>query len=155
MADAARAGEIEAEDVDLVERSFDFGDMRVRDVYVPRPDVVAADVSMPVAEALELAIEHGHRRLLVSAGGLDDLVGVVRLRDLAAAVGSADSPDIASLVAEPLRVSTADRVAAVLRRMQSSGRRFAVVTGRGGATEGIVTVEDIVAELVGEIEEDD
>ncbi len=153
--EAAQAGAIEVEDAVLVERSFEFGDARVGDVRVPRDRIVAADVSMKVAEALELALEHGHRRLPVTDGGLDDIVGVVRLRDLAAATASSEpQPAVGEFASAPLVVSPMESVAEVLKRMQATGRRFAVVAEAGGPTEGIVTIEDLVAELVGEIEED-
>lgn len=156
MVESAQAGAIEEEDAVLVERSFDFGDVRVGEVRVPRDRIVAADLSMDVAEALALALEHGHRRLPVTDGGIDAIVGVVRLRDLAAATASSGArPEVGELASAPLVVSPVESVAEVLRRMQATGRRFAVVAERGGPTEGIVTIEDLVAELVGEIEEDD
>lgn len=154
-AQSAEAGEIEQADAELVNRSFQFGDITVRDVFVPRSDVVAVQESMTPREALTAAIESGHRRLPVYGGDLDSISGVVRLRDLAAAAHEGGPATIASLVQPTLRVARDVPVAEVLSRMQQSGRRFGVVVDRAGSTEGILTIEDIVAELVGEIEEPD
>lgn len=154
-AEAARAGEIEHGDLELVERSFDFGDKRARDVMVPRDDVIVAERSLHVDEALELALMHGHRRLPVCEGGLQGIIGVVRVRELAMVVRSGETPPLESLIREVLRVRTDEPLASVLTRMQSTGARFAVVIEVNGRVDGIATVEDVVAELVGEIEEDD
>ncbi|MEO1062076.1 MAG: CNNM domain-containing protein [Actinomycetota bacterium] len=154
-AEAAKAGEIDPTDLEFVERSFDFGDKRARDVLVPRDDVIVAERTMPVDDALELALAHGHRRLPVCEGGLQGILGVVRVRELMQAVRSDEPVDLESLLREVLRVRTDEPLVSILNRMQTSGARFAVVIAVNGEAEGIATVEDVVAELVGEIEEDD
>lgn len=151
--EAARAGEIEPGDAALVERSLDFRDLLVRDVYVPRHRVVSVSTEQSIDDAMRLAVHHGHRRLPVHAGDLDDIVGVVRMRDLAAAAGH-DGPIAASgVMTDALEVATDERIVDVLQQMQTSGRRFAIVRD-GGAVAGIMTIEDVVAELVGEIAEE-
>ncbi len=151
--EAARAGEIEPDDAALVERSLDFRDMVVRDVFIPREQVVSVSSSQSVDDALRLAIRHGHRRLPVHAGDLDHTVGVVRLRDLAAA-NEQDGPISASgVMTDALEVGIDERIVDVLGQMQTSGRRFALVR-EGSRVLGIMTIEDVVAELVGEIAED-
>lgn len=152
--ESALAGEIEPGDVVLLGRSLDFGDLVVRDVFVPRADVVSVAATEPIDDALRLAVHHGHRRLPVHNGQLDETIGVVELRDLAAAVERDESAPTRSLVRDTLEVGPDERVADVLRQMQASGRRFAVVCEHGRVA-GIVTIEDIVAELVGEIAADD
>ncbi len=151
--EAARAGEIEPDDAALVERSLDFRDMVVRDVFVPREQVVSVSSSQSVDDALRLAIRHGHRRLPVHAGDLDHAVGVVRLRDLAAADGQDGPISAAGVMTDALEVGIDERIVDVLRQMQTSGRRFALVR-EGERVLGIMTIEDVVAELVGEIAED-
>jgi len=153
--ESADAGQIDRRDADLVHRSFEFGDVRIADVMVPKESVVAARDTMNPNEALDIAVAAGHRRLPVYRGGLDDIIGIVRLRELAAAVSSGEPSTVAELARKPLRVAGDSAVAPVLAAMQTSGLRFAVVTDLDGATEGIVTIEDIVAELVGEIEDPD
>lgn len=151
--EAAQAGEIELDDAALVERSLDFGDLVVRDVFVPRDRVVSVSSSQSIDDALRLAIRHGHRRLPVHAGDLDHVVGVVRLRDLAAADEQGGPISASNVMTDALEVGVDERIVDVLRQMQTSGRRFALVR-EGNRMLGIMTIEDVVAELVGEIAED-
>jgi CBS domain containing-hemolysin-like protein len=163
---SAAVGVIEPGDVTLMERSFRFGDLQVRHVMVPRDRIRYVDETETAANGFERALAYGHRRMPVVRGDLDHVVGVVRLRDLAAANGrtAADDPADAgsaghsagSLMAPPLHCSPCDPLAKVLRVMQSTGQwlAVAVVADEEGAvprTVGLVTIEDIVAELVGEI----
>lgn len=152
--EAASAGRIEASDAELVERSFAFGDLCVEQIMVARADVVAVSADTPVEEALRAAIAAGHRRLPVFEGGLENIVGFTRLRDLA----DAGSEDSAGIVAERIRPALSVRstmlVIDVLRAMQSSTRHLAVVLDDADETEGILTIEDAVRELVGTIEHD-
>ena len=150
-AQAAQSGEIGASDLELMERAFRLGDQRVDDILVPRIDVISVGESTPVREALEIAVQSGHRRLPVYGTDPDDMGGVVRLRDLAAAV--ADDMDVpVSRFARPvLVVPESKRVIDLLREMQNSGRHFAVAVDEHGGTAGIVTIEDVVEELVGDV----
>jgi CBS domain containing-hemolysin-like protein len=151
--DAAGAGEIDEADLALVERAFEFGDRTVADILVPRPDVVSVPASISAEEVLARAVQTGHRRLVVDAGGLDDIVGVVWLLDVVAAVTAGDRTTAATLAREPLCVPEPMSVSALLGEMQAAAERFAVVVDEYGGTAGIVTIEDVVSELVGEIAE--
>ena len=150
-ADAARAGEIAPADLDLIERSFSIGDTPVGAITVPRPDVVALPLDTPLAEALDRALRSGHRRLPVYRGDLDGICGVVRLRDLAAAVSAGFPSTLAEIQQPALTVIETRKVRDVLRDMQASGHHLAAVIDEHGGTTGIVTVEDAVEELVGDI----
>jgi len=150
-AEAAAAGEIATADLDLIERSFSIGDTPVAAITVPRPDVVALPLDTPLGEALDRALRSGHRRLPVYRGDLDGISGVVRLRDLAAAVSAGWPSTLAELAQPVLTVAETRKVRDMLRDMQASGLHLAVVIDEHGGTTGIVTVEDAVEELVGEI----
>jgi len=150
-AEAAAAGEIAPADLDLIERSFTIGDTAVADITVPRPNVVALPIDTPLGEALDWALRSGHRRLPVYLGDLDGISGVVRLRDLAAAVSAGWPSTLAELQQPVLTVVEARKVRDVLRDMQASGHHLAVVIDEHGGTTGIVTVEDAVEQLVGDI----
>jgi putative hemolysin len=152
-AQAAEAGEIAAADLDLIERSFSIGDTPVGAITVPRPNVVALPLDTPLAEALDRALRSGHRRLPVYRGDLDGVCGVVRLRDLAAAVSAGWPSTLAELQQPVLTVIETRKVRDVLRDMQASGHHLAAVIDEHGGTTGIVTVEDAVEELVGDIGE--
>ncbi|MEX1207612.1 MAG: hemolysin family protein [Acidimicrobiia bacterium] len=150
-ADAQEAGEIETSDFELIERAFRVGDATIAEVVVPRTEVVAVAATEPMASALDIALESGHRRLPVYETNIDEITGVVRLRDLAAAVADGIGGSIASLQQAPLFIPETRRVVDVLRDMQKQGNTIAVVVDEHGGTAGIVTVEDIVEELVGAI----
>ena len=151
--ESATAGHIRDEDVELVHRSFEFGDRRVGEVLVPRSSIVGIDAASSASAALGTAIRAGHRRLPVHLGDLDAIIGSVRLRDVAAAVEAGTDVPVGTLVRPVLRVGPSTPISDVLARMQSSAMRMAIVVDDRDATVGLVTIEDVVAELVGEIEE--
>lgn len=151
---SAEAGTIDIDDADLVDRSFLFGDTTVADVMVPRERIVAVAADAEVPEALAVAIAAGHRRLPVHGGEIDDIIGVVRLRDLAAA-SRHPTVGVTDVMRPPLFCRAADSIPRLLKRMRSSGMWLAIVRDDQATTIGLVTVEDVVAELMGEIDEPD
>jgi magnesium and cobalt exporter, CNNM family len=152
-ADAAEAGRIEPTDLDLIERAFALGDLQVGSIIVPRTEVIAVPAEATMAEALRVATESGHRRLPVYEHDLDTVIGVVRLRDLAS--GAMTDPDrpARTVSRRELLVPESRRVVDLLDDMQRTGLHFAVVVDEHGGTEGVVTIEDVVARLVGSIAE--
>ncbi|HXV71218.1 MAG TPA: hemolysin family protein [Acidimicrobiia bacterium] len=151
--EAADEGEITEVDRHLIDRAFRFGDREVDDIMVPRPDVVAVDGATPLAEALLTALEAGHRRLPVYAGDMDNIDGVVRLRDLIEARDRGET-DLAPLIYEPLVVPESKKVSGLLADMQEQNNHMAVVVDEYGVTVGIVTIEDVAEELLGSISDD-
>lgn len=151
--ESAEAGEITEDDADLVARSFGFNDRCVGDVMVEGNHIIAVPTTEEVHRALSLAIESGHRRLPVYGSGLHDIVGFVRLRDLAAANRSTPHSTTESIMSEPLRCHPDDLISDLLQRMQQVGLWLAIAED-GRRTMGLATVEDLVAELVGEIDDD-
>ncbi len=150
-AEAEEAGEIEASDRELIERAFRLGDRHVGEIVVPRIDIVGVPRDAAVGEAIEIALGAGHRRLPVYGSDLDDIVGVVRLRDLAAAVAAGEPGSVADLTSEVLVTPESKRVVDLLGEMQSKGLHLAVVVDEHGGTAGIVTIEDAVEQLVGDV----
>lgn len=150
-ADAEEAGEIETSDFELIERAFRVGDATIAEVVVPRTEVVGVAATESITTALDIALESGHRRLPVYETNIDEITGVVRLRDLAAAIADGITGNVAALQKPPLFIPETRRVVDVLRDMQDQGNTIAVVVDEHGGTAGIVTVEDIVEELVGAI----
>lgn len=148
--EAAAEGEITEVDRDLIDRVFRFGDREVDDIMVPRPDVVAVEAATPLADALSLALHTGHRRLPVYVDDLDDVSGVVRLRDLIAARDRGETA-LDAVVHEPLVVPERKRVSDLLTDMQEENNHMAVVVDEYGVTVGIVTIEDVASELMGSI----
>jgi len=153
MADvAADEQAIEREESRLIHSIFEFGDTVVREVMLPRPDMVAIEADASVEEGIERAIEGGFSRIPAFEGTTDDIIGLVYLKDL---VGRARSGAGKESVRKSLRpavfVPEQKRVAELLREMQSDHFHMAIVIDEHGGTAGLVTLEDLLEEIVGEI----
>jgi putative hemolysin len=150
--DAAVEGEITEVDRELIERAFRFGDRRVDDIMVPRTDVVGVRSDVTVADAITVVLDAGHRRLPVYEDTIENITGVVRLRDLVAVPDERQSRlEVGALADEVLVVPESKRVFALLEDMQESGTHLALVVDEFGGTAGIVTLEDIAEELLGSL----
>jgi len=151
---AVAEGEIEPHDEELIQRVFRFGDRHVDDIMVPRTEVVGVPSDTSVEDAINVALKTGHRRLVVYEGDLDHVIGMVRLRDLVALPSDRTGMRVGDLSEEPLAVPETKRIVPLLREMQATGTHIALVVDEYGGTAGLVTIEDIVEELLGSISED-
>lgn len=133
---------------ELLHNVFDFAGREVRDVMVPEPDVVWLEASLTGEEALATLVEHGHSRYPVGRESLDHLVGVVHFRDLVASRGEL----VSALARQPPIVPVTKDLGALLRELREGRQQMAVVVDEYGGTAGIVTVHDVLEEIVGEIE---
>jgi CBS domain containing-hemolysin-like protein len=150
---AAAAGQIEPSDADLIERSLELGDLRAERLVVPIERVVSVAGNTPVSDALDVALAAGHRRLAVHGPSPEELTGFVRLRDLAATAASNPRAPVSDVERQAPHIGHRAPVIDVLRTMQSTRRHLGIVENDDGCTIGILTVEDIVEELVGSIHE--
>ncbi len=149
---AAEADAIDETERDMIESALALGDTLARDVMVPRPDMITAEADMIVADALETAIERGLSRLPVCTRDVDHIVGIVLLKDLARAERSGSGGlQVRGVMRPAMFVPEAKRVDELLREMRTAGGHLAVVVDEYGGTAGLVTLEDIVEELVGDI----
>jgi CBS domain containing-hemolysin-like protein len=145
-------GVIEEEERALIESIIEFGDTLVREVMVPRPDMVTVASDFRVADVMEVFLLNGYSRLPVCGEGPDDVVGLAYAKDLMAAErdGKQDAPVLE--LARPARfVPETKRVPEMLREMQRDKFHMAIVVDEYGGTAGLVTLEDLIEELVGEI----
>ncbi|HVJ97328.1 MAG TPA: hemolysin family protein, partial [Acidimicrobiia bacterium] len=153
MADvAAEEAEIESEERELIHSIFEFGDTVVREVMLPRTDMLVVEANATVDEAIEMAITAGKSRLPAYENSHDNIVGLVFLKDLVArgAAGEGSEPVRQSL--RPAHVvPESKRVAELLREMQKEKFHMAMVADEYGGTAGLVTMEDLLEEIVGEI----
>jgi putative hemolysin len=130
----------------ILSEAIEIGERRLHDVLVPRRDVVAIPADASVAEAIGMLVGTTHGRAPVHRGDLDEVVGLVTLQDLVGAEGPVASR-VRPVVALPESMTVLD----ALRRLQAEREQLAIVLNEYGGTEGIVTVEDLLEELVGEI----
>jgi putative hemolysin len=131
--------------------AIEIGERRLSDVLVPRRDVVAIPADASVEEAIGILVETTHGRAPVSRGDLDDILGLVTLQDLVGAEGAVAEGAVADHVRPVVALPESMGVLDALRRLQAEQEQLAIVLNEYGGTEGIVTVEDLLEELVGEI----
>jgi CBS domain containing-hemolysin-like protein len=149
---AQEEGQIEEGEVELIHSIFEFGDTIVREVMVPRPDIVAVEHDKALRDVQAIVLSHGYSRVPVFREDLDDVVGIVYAKDVLKALhqGKHDSP-LSEVVREPRYVPETKKVAELLREMQKDKFHIALVTDEYGSVTGLVTLEDLLEELVGEI----
>lgn len=139
------------EEKELIRQAFEFGDTLSRQIMVPRPDIAAVESSATIKDALEEAKDSGHPRLLVYQENLDNILGAIHLKDM---IGYIDTGNLEASVLDVMRpviyVPETTRAISLLKSLQSSRLHIAVVLDEYGGTAGIVTIEDIVEEIVGE-----
>ncbi|MFC3080228.1 hemolysin family protein [Phenylobacterium terrae] len=145
---------------DLVNQAAAFQSLSVEDVMTPRADIIALELSTPFHEVVERFVEAEHSRMPIFRETLDDPVGVVHVKDifrlLAADTGrpAADEPVLQKVRRDVLYVPGSMRAADLLLRMQTTRQHMALVIDEFGGTDGLVTLEDLVESVVGEIEDE-
>ncbi|MBM36259.1 MAG: hypothetical protein CL460_03710 [Acidimicrobiaceae bacterium] len=149
---AAEASLIEDDEAHLIGSIIDLGDTIVREVMVPRPDMVTLESHSTVHEALSVVVDTGFTRLPVVGDTVDDVIGLVLAKDLVAAqLENPTDTNMRSLVREAVFVPESKRVVELMREMQASKSHLAIVVDEYGGTAGLVSLEDILEELIGEI----
>ena len=136
---------------EIASRAFDFGHLTAAHVMIPRPKVVAISRNTAFTEVKRIALEHGFSRLPVHTGSLDELIGYVLTKDLLAIEWEHDLFVLDDLLNPPFFVGESDRATDLLLQMRASKAHMAFVRDDGGGVAGIVTLEDLLEELVGEI----
>lgn len=148
-----KAGELSAMEQQLLTAAFHFDDMSVRQVMAPRRDVVFLDASWDLAKCLAVARDTGHTRFPLSTGSLDEATSLVHIKDLLG-VARSDDFDVES-VARPLRhVPETLPISRLLREMQGARQHMALVDDEYGSVVGVVTLEDVIEQIVGDVQDE-
>jgi CBS domain containing-hemolysin-like protein len=149
---ASEEDTIEEEEKELIHSIFEFGDTLVREVMVPRPDMVTAPVRATLRDVLDLIVRHGYSRIPIYREAADDIVGVAYAKDLLRHLhaGKADAA-LENIMRSPYFVPDSKKVSDLLREMQQRRVHIAIVSDEYGSTAGLVTIEDLLEEIVGEI----
>jgi putative hemolysin len=153
---ATEYGAIEREEQEMLYKVFDFADKEVADVMVPRPEVVALSVDLPTEESLAAVIESPYTRYPVYRETLDDIVGILHVRDLFSALNDQGFANvkIEDLLRTAYIVPETKDLAALLADFRRTNFHMAVVVDEYGTMAGLVTLEDLLEEIVGEIEDE-
>ena len=157
LTSSAEQGEIEPDEEEMLSKVFDFANKDVSNVMVPRPDVVALSVDLPPEECLQAVLDSPYTRYPVYRGTLDDIVGVLHVRDLIEAMherGGIAHVDIAEIIRPAVMVPETKDLADLLTEFRLTRGHLAVVLDEYGTVAGIVTLEDLLEEIVGEIEDE-
>jgi putative hemolysin len=151
-------GEIEEEEKEMIHGVIELGDKAVHEVMVPRIGIRAVNVEDPLDEVLDMIVRAGHSRLPVFDGNLDNIVGILYAKDLLpylkASAGANGAIDIREIARPPVYVPESKPVDDLLHEMQAAKRHIAIVVDEYGGTAGLVTMEDVVEEIVGEIQDE-
>jgi len=148
----ASEGVVEREEREMIHKVFELEDTQVRSVMVPRTDMVCLDVETPTAEILPALREHLHSRVPVYEGSIDVIVGILYAKDLLPFMeGLPPDFDLRAHLHPPYFVPESKRADALLQEFQAKRVQMAIVVDEYGGTAGLVTLEDLLEELVGEI----
>ena len=149
---------LEEDDRELIHSIFEFNETVVREVMIPRTDMVTVDASVTVQQAMSLFLRTGVSRVPVTDGEVDDVVGVLYLKDVVRLVHEGDekanSVTVRSLAREALFVPESKKADSLLQQMQLESNHLAMVVDEYGGIAGLVTLEDLLEELVGEISDE-
>jgi magnesium and cobalt exporter, CNNM family len=153
---STQQGQIEEGEREMIDKVFVFGDKDVADVMVARPDVAAVSVDVPPEQALAVVLDSPYTRYPVYRESLDDVVGVLHVRDLFAGIHDRGlaSVELESLLRPAYVVPETKDLASLLQEFRRTNNHFAIVVDEYGATVGVATLEDLLEEIVGEIEDE-
>jgi magnesium and cobalt exporter, CNNM family len=153
VAQAGESGVVEEMEQELLYKVFDFADKEVHEVMVPRPQVVAISVDLPPEECLAAVIDSPYTRYPAYRGSLDQIVGILHVRDLFSALYAKGIEGVVmeELLRPPFLVPETKDLAALLAEFRQTKQHMAIVVDEYGAMQGIVTLEDLLEEIVGDI----
>ena len=152
VSEAEKDGELTNRESELIRSAIEFDDVEAQDVLTPRVDVVAVEDDTPMDEVIERFAESGYSRLPVYHDTIDNIIGVVHEKDCFAALQKHDkNVKLENLIGPTLYTTSVTQISALLRTLRESKHHMAVVVDEYGGTAGIITLEDILEELVGEI----
>lgn len=148
-------GEVEEEERRMIRGIIGLEDKTAREVMVPRIDIVATEAEASVAEAARLATERGFSRIPAHGESIDDIAGIAYAKDLLEALitGREDSP-LRALLRDPVFIPESKRADQLLTEMRANRTHLAIVVDEYGGTAGLITIEDLIEEIVGEIEDE-
>lgn len=154
--EAPAKGDLSAAERQMLRNLLDFGDRTAGDIGVPRADIIAVPEDIGFADLVKAFEEAGHSRLPVYRDSLDEVIGMIHVKDVFAIMARGETPpaDISSLLRQPRYVPESMGVLDLLAEMRATRTHLAIVLDEYSGTEGLVTIEDIVEEIVGQIEDE-
>jgi CBS domain containing-hemolysin-like protein len=154
LTESEEGGAIKSSEHELIQNVFEFDDRVVKHIYVPRSKVVAIDIDDDIDRNLKKLVDEGYSRIPVYKESIDNIVGIMHSKDLIKKLLHGKITDLEQFIRPAYYVPMSKRVNDLLREFQRQHIQMAIVTNEFGGTEGIVTMEDIIEELVGEIQDE-
>ena len=154
LTESEEGGAIKPSENELIQNVFEFDDRVVRQILIPRTKISAIDVESSKEEVIQQVIEEGYSRLPVYQDSLDNIIGIIYTKDLIRAMHERNFKGVSSLIRPAYFIPLSKRINDLLREFQTQHIQMAIVTNEFGGTAGIVTMEDIIEELVGEIQDE-
>jgi putative hemolysin len=147
-------GVLEAEEQQMIGAVLELGEQRVHEVMVPRIDIKAVPAAAPLDEFVETIVREGHSRIPVYEESIDNVIGILYAKDLLPYLARGESPQITTILRTPLFVPESISVDDLLHNFQRRKVHIAIVLDEYGGTAGLVTIEDLIEEIVGEIQDE-
>ena len=148
------SGAIDKTEHELIKSILEFTDTTVKEIMVPRPDIIGLDISMPRDVLVRKVIEEGYSRLPVYNGTIDNIIGIIYSKDLLSLLEHRDLIVLQDIIRPAYFVPESKQISQLLREFQQKKAHIAIVIDEFGGTEGIITMEDIIEEIVGEIHDE-
>jgi CBS domain containing-hemolysin-like protein len=149
-----QSGHLEQDEKELIHNVFEFADLTARDVMIPRTEVTAIEEQSSFEEVVRQFEESGYSRLPVYGGNFDNLVGVLHSKDVMPFLLKADEFDLKKILRQAIFIPDTARLSDILQHLQKSSVHLAIVVDEHSGVEGILTLEDILEEIVGEIQDE-
>lgn len=143
-----------ATEVDIIDNIGSFSEKTLEDIMVPRSDIVSVDINSSLEELSKSIVAHAHTRTLVYQENLDNIIGFVHIKDLFTVLAESKKFDLKKLVRKHIVAPHSMKLVDLLTQMQRSCTHIAVIVDEYGGTDGIVTIEDIIEEIVGNIHDE-
>jgi putative hemolysin len=151
ISESVKSGTLNKTEQEIIENIFEFNDLHANEVMIPRTEMSAIEMVNDKSEIMKYIIKTGHSLLPVYEDSLDNIVGVLHTKDFIKSMSEEAIGDIKSLVRPAYFVPETKLISEILKEMQKRGERLAIVTDEYGGTEGVITMEDILEEIVGDL----
>ncbi len=151
--DAQAEGAVDADEMEMIESVIEFGDRRVGEIITPRTDIVAVPADATLEQVRRTVIQAGHTRIPVYAGDIDNIIGILYAKDLLA-IDEPDRTDLRSVMRKPFFIPETKPLGDLLREFKAQKMHMAIVLDEYGGTAGLITVEDLIEEIVGDISDE-
>lgn len=146
-----QSGALDKTEHELIKSILEFSDITVKEIMVPRPDIIAVDIAMPTDKLMRKVIDEGYSRIPVYRGTIDNVVGVIYTKDLLSLLEHRDLIILQDIIRPVYVVPESKKISQLLKELQLRKVHLAIVVDEYGGTEGLITMEDIIEEIVGEI----